>query len=65
MGIVGACIVVTCATWWVTRRTEKETRRLKRARVVAQKQGLAVLEDVEDVDLKKSRAGVDTDSSLS
>lgn len=45
---------ITSGTWWVTRRTERETRRLKRARVKAQKEGLAVLEDVEDVDLKNS-----------
>lgn len=62
MGIVGLCILVTLATWWVTRRTERETRRLKRARVLAQKEGLAVLEDVVDVDLKK-RPGTRSDGS--
>jgi hypothetical protein len=39
-------------TWWVTRDTEKATRDIKRARVVAGKKGNAVLEDVE-VDEKR------------
>ena len=55
--------MITSATWWVTRRTEKETRRLKRARVKAQKEGLAVLEDVVDNDLKKRPSNSDDDSS--
>ncbi len=55
MGIVACCMSITSATWWVTRRTEAETRRLKLARIKAQKDGLAVLDDVEDVDLKKDR----------
>lgn len=65
MGIVSCCIVVTLATWWVTRRTERETRRLKRARVKAQQEGLAVLEDVVDTDLKKRAGSTDSDSSSS
>jgi nitrate/nitrite transporter NarK len=64
MGIVSCCILVTLATWWVTRRTESETRRLKRARFKAQKEGLAVLEDVVDTDLKK-RPYSDSESSSS
>lgn len=64
MGIVSCCILVTSATWYVTRRTEKETRRLKRARVKAQKEGLAVLEDVVDNDLRK-RPESDASSSSS
>lgn len=52
MGLVGLCILVTLATWWVTRRTEYETRMLKKARIEAQKRGLAVLEDVVDRDLR-------------
>jgi hypothetical protein len=52
-------MLITSATWWVTRRTEHETRRLKRARVKAQKEGLTVLEDVEDVDLRKYRSTAD------
>ena len=63
MGIVACCILITSATWWVTRRTERETRRLKRARLKAQKEGLAVLEDVVDNDLKKRTSSSDDDSS--
>ena len=55
MGIVGSCILLTLATWWVTRRTELETRRLKLARVAAEKQGLAILDDVVDSDLPRRR----------
>ncbi len=51
MACVGACMIVTLATWWVTRHTESDTRRLKRARVQAGKKELAVLEDVVDKDL--------------
>ncbi|KAH8895549.1 MFS general substrate transporter [Thozetella sp. PMI_491] len=51
MACVGACALVTLATWWVTRKTESDTRRLKRARVQAGRRGLAVLEDVVDRDL--------------
>lgn len=53
MGLVGACAVVTLATWWVTRGTEAETRRLKRARIEADRKGLAVLNDVVDRDLRR------------
>ncbi|KAI5357936.1 Putative major facilitator superfamily, MFS transporter superfamily [Septoria linicola] len=53
MGIVGVCILLTLATWWVTRRTEHETRRLKLARVAAEKKCLAILDDVVDCDLRK------------
>lgn len=53
MALVGACALVTLATWWVTRRTEADTRKLKRARVRANKQGLAVLDDVMDRDLER------------
>ncbi|EME85970.1 uncharacterized protein MYCFIDRAFT_39363 [Pseudocercospora fijiensis CIRAD86] len=58
MGIVGVCILTTLATWWVTRRTEKETRRLKLARIKAQKDGLTILEDVVDTDLQKRQKSV-------
>lgn len=34
-------------TWWVTRKTEEETRVLKRARIVAGRKGDPVLDDVE------------------
>ncbi|KKY37900.1 putative pantothenate transporter [Diaporthe ampelina] len=46
MACVGACVVVTLVTWWVTREIESETRRLKRAKVKASKDGMAVLDDV-------------------
>jgi hypothetical protein len=55
MGLVGACAIVTSITWWVTRGTEAETRRLKRARVRAERQGLAILNDVVDRDLQKGQ----------
>ena len=51
MALVGLCTIVTLITWWVTRKTEADTRRLKRARVGANRQGLAVLNDVVDRDL--------------
>lgn len=46
MACVGACVAVTLVTWWVTREIEQETRRLKRAKVKASKDGLAILDDV-------------------
>jgi nitrate/nitrite transporter NarK len=52
MGLVGLCSLVTLTTWWVTRKTEADTRRLKRARVQAEKKGLTVLDDVVDRDLR-------------
>lgn len=52
MGLVGACSLITLTTWWVTQKTEADTRRLKRARVQAQKDGLTVLDDVVDKDLR-------------
>jgi nitrate/nitrite transporter NarK len=55
MACVGACVLATLATWWVTRRTERDTRKLKRARVEASKEGLTVLEDVVDKDLVKRK----------
>lgn len=52
MGLVAACIMMTSATWYVTRHTEAETRRLKLARKKADKEGMAVLDDVVDNDLQ-------------
>ncbi|KAI1811471.1 pantothenate transporter [Poronia punctata] len=52
-GLVGACAILTIITWWVTRQTESDTRKLKRARVIAGKRGEAILTDVVDNDLKK------------
>lgn len=41
MGLVAGCVLLTLGTWWVTRRTERETRRLKLARMKVQREGLA------------------------
>ncbi|KAK6225635.1 hypothetical protein QIS74_01682 [Colletotrichum tabaci] len=51
MGLVGLCGIVNGVTWWVTRRTENDTRRHKRARILAKKNNEAVLDDVVDLDL--------------
>jgi predicted MFS family arabinose efflux permease len=53
MALVAACAVVTLVTWWVTQQTEADTRRVKRARMQAEKDNLAVLDDVVDRDLAK------------
>src|SRR5690606_15695868 len=53
MGVVGGCVIATLGLWWVTRGTERETRRLKRERVRAEREGMAVLDDVIDDDLKR------------
>ncbi|KAL2212637.1 MFS general substrate transporter [Sarocladium strictum] len=58
MALVAVCTVVTSLTWWVTRKTEADTRRLKRARVRAEREGLAVLDDVVDRDLEAKRTNV-------
>ena len=57
MVLVACCAIITLVTWWVTRRTEAETRRLKRARVAAAARGEAILEDVVDDDLKRRNVG--------
>ncbi|KAI8623007.1 pantothenate transporter [Xylariaceae sp. FL1651] len=54
-GLVGACVLTTVITWWVTRQTERDTRKLKLARVAAGKRGEAILNDVVDHDLKVDR----------
>jgi nitrate/nitrite transporter NarK len=56
MALVAACAGVTMVTWWVTRQTEADTRRVKRARLQAEKDDLAVLDDVVDRDLRRPRA---------
>jgi hypothetical protein len=56
MALVGCAIVMNLITWWVTRRTERETRVLKLARVKAAGRGEAVLDDV--VIDRKEKAGV-------
>ncbi|KNG87188.1 putative pantothenate transporter [Aspergillus nomiae NRRL 13137] len=55
MGLIAACILTTLVTWWITRDTERATRRLKLARLEAMKRGEAVLDDVVDNDLAKNR----------
>ncbi|KAF4125518.1 transporter [Geosmithia morbida] len=55
IALVFVCTIVTLVTWWVTRRSEADTRRLKRERVEANKKGLAVLDDVVDQDLQAKR----------
>lgn len=52
MGLVGACVILTLITWWVTWDTERDTRRLKLAKIVAEKRGETLLEDIVDKDLK-------------
>lgn len=46
MALVGCAILMNLMTWWVTRRTERETRVLKLERIEAAKRGEAVMEDV-------------------
>ncbi|OQE09766.1 hypothetical protein PENVUL_c005G00619 [Penicillium vulpinum] len=52
MGLVGICAILTLVTWWVTWDTERDTRRLKLAKIAAEKRGEIILEDVVDNDLK-------------
>ncbi|KAJ6014232.1 hypothetical protein N7540_008823 [Penicillium herquei] len=52
MGLVGACAILTLVTWWVTWDTERDTRRLKLAKLAAEKRGETLLEDLVDRDLK-------------
>lgn len=53
MGLIGLCGLVNGLTWWVTRRTEADTRRHKLARLAARRNDEAVLEDVVDRDLER------------
>lgn len=53
MCLVAGCVVVTLITWWITRGTERDTRKLKLARKRAEARGETILEDVVDIDLKK------------
>lgn len=55
MCLVVLCMGVTLLTWWVTRHTERDTRKLKLARKAAEKRGETILDDVVDTDLKNSR----------
>lgn len=52
MSLVALCFVVTIGTWWVTRHTERDTRRLKLARKAAEARNETILEDVVDRDLR-------------
>ncbi|CEJ61091.1 Putative Pantothenate transporter [Penicillium brasilianum] len=52
MGLVGVCAVLILVTWWVTWDTERDTRRLKLAKIAAEKRGETILEDVVDKDLQ-------------
>lgn len=45
-------MILTLVTWWVTRETERDTRRLKLAKIAAEKTGKTILDDVVDHDLK-------------
>lgn len=57
MALVGAAIAMNLITWWVTRRTERETRVLKLARVEAAGRGETVLDDVVVDRKEKSEVG--------
>lgn len=52
MGLVSLCGMTNAYTWWVTRQTERDTRRHKLARLDAKIRNEAVLDDVTDSDLK-------------
>ncbi|KAL6240241.1 hypothetical protein RBB50_012869 [Rhinocladiella similis] len=53
MAFVGVCILVTCWTWWATKETERQTRKIKKARVAAAKRDESLLDDVDiDADFK-------------
>ncbi|KAF3009983.1 hypothetical protein E8E13_011331 [Curvularia kusanoi] len=65
MGFVSACILTSLFTWYLTRHTEQDTRKLKIARVEAQARGETVLDDVVDNDLRKASSKSDRDSASS
>jgi len=46
MSLVGCAIIANLTTWWVTRKSEKDTRVLKLARLAAAKNGETILDDV-------------------
>ncbi|KAI1269218.1 putative pantothenate transporter [Xylariaceae sp. FL1019] len=52
-GLVATCALLTLFTWWVTRQTEADTRKIYRARIEAGKHNQAILADVVDNDLKR------------
>ncbi|KAI1855616.1 hypothetical protein JX266_000481 [Neoarthrinium moseri] len=53
MALVGCCMITTLITWWVTRDTERNTRKSKLAKLAAAKRGETAFEDVIDEDLRK------------
>ncbi|CEL00784.1 hypothetical protein ASPCAL00380 [Aspergillus calidoustus] len=57
MGLVACCAITSLYTWWVTRRTERDTRRHKLARIEAKRRNEAVLDDISDRDLGGSDSG--------
>ncbi|KAL2823817.1 major facilitator superfamily domain-containing protein [Aspergillus cavernicola] len=54
MGLVGLCAILTLVTWRVTWETERDTRRLKLAKIAAEKRGEIILEDLVDHDLRRN-----------
>ncbi|KAK8129005.1 pantothenate transporter [Apiospora sp. TS-2023a] len=52
MGLVGSCIGVTLVTWFLTRGTERETRRLKREKLAAARRGEGFVGELGDETVK-------------
>ncbi|RTE78869.1 hypothetical protein BHE90_006654 [Fusarium euwallaceae] len=55
MALIAGCGLTNSYTWWVTRQTERDTRRHKRARLEAKRNNEAILDDIIDHDLDGSR----------
>ena len=47
MGLVGGAIIMTVVTWGFTYKIDNESRKLKKARVLASKNNETVLDDVD------------------
>jgi nitrate/nitrite transporter NarK len=58
MALIALCGIVNGVTWWVTRRTESDTRKHKLARRWARENNEAVLNDVLDRDFQPTSRGV-------
>ncbi|CAG9988296.1 unnamed protein product [Clonostachys byssicola] len=58
MALIALCGIVNGVTWWVTRRTESDTRKHKLARRKARENNEAVLDDVLDRDFQPTSRGV-------
>ncbi|KAI1862761.1 uncharacterized protein JN550_009908 [Neoarthrinium moseri] len=54
MGLIALCGLNCAYTWWVTRHTERDTRKHKLARLEAKKHNNVVLDDVSDHDLERA-----------